>query len=245
MSRAKQRLSVEYMQAHLRRDVGGVVRVMLAFMEPFPRVDMFKLMKDLEIAISGVMRRVWSKRAPWYEKTSASVFYKLFEVTRRYQIPVNLDTVRVFRANMLYDTLAIRIYRDLDPLREIGRFLKVYKRDVTGTEIATIRNVVNAGIQGMQTIQRFLDRPIFELNPMIKKSAFVVTEILKLITNAIGITAVTGLILAYLQYREGLDFDLVTIAAEIVSNKAWAVLLGILIVISTRRIQVRLSDLDG
>lgn len=50
--------------------------------------------------------------------------------TSEVQDPVKLDTVRSFRANMLYDTLAVRIHPELDPLREIWRFLRNYERNL-------------------------------------------------------------------------------------------------------------------
>jgi ubiquinone biosynthesis protein len=261
MNQSKKRLSMDYIAAHARKDIGGVVRSLLAFMEPFPNVDMHKVMKDLEMSVGAAMHRVWSKRAPWYEKTSATVFYRLFAVTQKYRIPVNLDTVRSFRANMLYDTLAVRIHPELNPLREIRRFLRDYERNleaeasrairhrvehglITGADVAMARDLVSVGVNGVRFLQRQLEGPLFDVSKAVKKSAYCIAEVIKLVVNSFAVTCMVGIVISYLRYRRGLDLDLDVIFTQTLTNGAWYVILGMMLLITVRRINIRLTDLD-
>jgi len=261
MSKGKQKLSLETYAAQAKKDVGTAVRCMVAFMEPLPPIDLHQLIKELEMTIGSAMHRMWSRHAPWYEKTSAGLYLKLFEVTQKYDIPVNLDTVRAFRANMLYDTLAMRIYPELDTIDAIKDFLRDYDESlrksagaglrkrlrkglVTGSEIAFLNEAVDLGARGLGLMRRVLDQPQFSISYMVEKSVFAVIEGVKLVSTLATVSLVAGVIVGIARTKQGLPLDYETIPRALLSSKLYFVALGLPSLITVRRIMMRLKDND-
>jgi hypothetical protein len=54
------------------------------------------------------------KDSPWYERTSSTMWLDFFDLSPRYQLPVNPDTARMFRANLLYYAPATRLDHNAD-----------------------------------------------------------------------------------------------------------------------------------
>lgn len=261
MSSGKQKLSLETYAAQAKRDVGTAVRCMMAFMEPLPPIDLHQLVKELEMSVGSAMHRMWSKHAPWYEKTSAGLYLKLFEVTQKYNIPVNLDTVRAFRANMLYDTLAMRIYPELDTIDAIKDFLRDYDKSlrrsasaglqkrlrnglIKGNEIALAREAMDLGARGLGMMRRYFDLPRFSISYMVKKSAFAVIELVRLVGTLAAVSVLAGAFLAISRARQGLPLDLDAIVQSLLSSRLYYVAIGLPSAVTVRRIMMRLKDND-
>nr|CCE88383.1 ABC transporter protein [Sorangium cellulosum] len=197
----------------IQKDIVGVVRATLSFMEPLPPIDINQFQKELELEFAPIYQRIWSKKAPWYEKTTASVYMKLFAMTRKYNVPVNLDTVRSFRANMLYDTLALRIFPELDVIRENRKFLRDVNRNakrqamkglrkrlseglISGQDLQAIQDMQVVGRRMMNFVRQYMGRPIFNYAFTIEKSVFAVMEIVKLLVAVSVMTAVVFVAIA-------------------------------------------------
>lgn len=96
-------------------DADGALDVMLRDLAPLPRVDAATLSNELRKRLL-MHQLAWADRptrtsqgARWWERTTASIWVANMEVAQRFEIPVNLDTLRFMRATMAYDTLAYRI----------------------------------------------------------------------------------------------------------------------------------------
>lgn len=96
-------------------DADGALDVMTRDLAPLPRVDASALTHELRKRLLA-HQLAWADRpsrtsagARWWERTTASIWVANMEVAQRFEIPVNLDTLRFMRATMAYDTLAYRI----------------------------------------------------------------------------------------------------------------------------------------
>src|SRR5262249_44586457 len=108
MSSGKRTLHQEMVSAQSQKDIHGMARAIMGMLEPLPHIDLHQFEKEVEFVVWTSMCKMWSKHSPWYDKTSSALWLSIFDMTRRYEMPVNLDTVRLLRANMLYDSLAVR-----------------------------------------------------------------------------------------------------------------------------------------
>ncbi|XXX76169.1 AarF/UbiB family protein [Sorangium sp. So ce134] len=234
MSVGKRELFREVSVYQTQKDIVGVVRACMSALEPLPPIDINQFQKELELEFSPIFQRVWSERAPWYEKTTASVYMKLFAVTRKFNVPVNLDTVRAFRANMLYDTLALRVFPDLNVIRAHKKFLrdadKNTKREamnglrkrlseglISGQDIQAIQDMQVMGRRMMSFARQYMGRPIFNYAFTIEKSVFAVMEVIKLVAAVCIVTAVAFAAIAIPskifhevreQYQQTADLDI-------------------------------------
>lgn len=259
VSKSKQKLTLEYLRAQANKDVGHAVRCMIAFMEPLPPIDLHKFMKELEMAIAGAMHRMWSKHAPWYEKTSAGMFMTLFGITQQYDIPVNLDTVRSFRANMLYDTLATRIYPDIDPMKTMTDFLRNYNQHLidefklgmtmrlqhgglTGDDVTTLNEVMTLGSRGLGLARRLLDRPTFSFTYLLEKWAAILVELQSMLRTILAVTVIAFSIVAVIHRYHGIPFDPKAIFMELLASRLYLFSIACPAFTAMRRIMMRLRD---
>jgi ubiquinone biosynthesis protein len=119
------RIRWELLTHLVRNDVSAAARSAVAMLEPLSHVDPDALVKRAEMVWWKYLYAMRSKRAEWWERTSAGLWLGLFESTREFGLQINLDTLRMLRASLLYDTLAARLWPKLDD----SAFLK-YRRDM-------------------------------------------------------------------------------------------------------------------
>jgi ubiquinone biosynthesis protein len=261
MSSGKRRMMLDYMVAVSKRDVAASVRSVIGFLEPLPPIDMNSFIKEMEIDMGQALLRLWSKRAPWYEKTSAAGYFKAMALTQKYQVPVSLDTVRTFRANMLYDTLAMRIDPDLDMVGVVKDFLKDTRKAtkeeakkalrrrlkrglLDGTELQIIDEVKDVTGRVIQFARRYLDRPLVNFTYMVEKSVFAVVATIRFFAMVVFMTAVAIFGVAAFRIRYGLSLDISLILGAVFSSTIYYSLIALMGVITLRRITLRLRDQD-
>lgn len=111
----------EVVRLALAEDHSAIARVMLNDVSPLPLLDMDSLLREMEASFSRYIRALRTPGAHWSERITAGIWMEMLEVTRRYKIQLNLDTIRAIRAFMLYDTV---VYR-LNPESGTGELQKV------------------------------------------------------------------------------------------------------------------------
>jgi ubiquinone biosynthesis protein len=119
------RIRGELLNHLVRNDVSAAARAAVAMLEPLAHVDPDELVKRAEQVWWKFLYAMRSKGAQWWERTSAGLWLGLFEATREFGLQINLDTLRMLRASLLYDTLAARLWPKLDD----SAFLK-YRKDM-------------------------------------------------------------------------------------------------------------------
>lgn len=111
------------------RDAAGGAETAIKMLEPLPPIDVDAFSKELEQLYWSYIRANASKHAEWWEKSSGRLWMRFAGLARKWGLPVNLDTLRLFRATFLFDTIVMRLDPTLDMPREFRRFLRSeYKR---------------------------------------------------------------------------------------------------------------------
>ncbi|MDI1433116.1 ABC1 kinase family protein [Polyangium sorediatum] len=261
MDRVKKEAALDQLHFMLQNDLSSMIQCMLAVMQPLPPIDVDKFAKDVEVKIAQNLQRLMSKRAEWYEKTTASGWFTMMSTTQKYQLPMNLDTVRAFRANMLYDTLALRVYPRLEPLNVWRKFLKQFdenaKRDakkalqkrltgglLTGAESRAIDETVSVVSRAMKSARRLMDQPMLSFSYMVEKSIFTVVEVMRLAILLSATLFMGSLVAMVVRKVQGLPLDMVDIARSVATHTVFLVVAGLISLVSVRRITLRLGDLD-
>ncbi|MCK6525497.1 AarF/ABC1/UbiB kinase family protein, partial [Myxococcota bacterium] len=98
---------------NLDEDVLGVATVAVYELSPLPGLSHDDLLKETERKFAEYFTAAQAPGAKWYEKTSAGLWVKMLEVSQRHQIGLNLDTLRMMRSTLLYDSLAYRLFPGL------------------------------------------------------------------------------------------------------------------------------------
>jgi len=246
--------------SHMNEDVAGMVQCALAILEPLPPIDVDEFSKKVEAVFWQVLCALQSKRAEWWERTSARIWISFLKLVREYSIPMNINTLRMIRATLLYETVAARLYRKADPFREYLRFseaagARARRRLRQGIEqVATkglpkqtflrIEQLLEAANRTLYLFQRLLDAPQMRFSMLIGKAAFTVSLAFRTVAILGGTALVaTGVVLLVGSFTpsDGPSGPLAA-ALRVVTSKtflAWVVVLGAL---QVRRLLFRVGD---
>jgi ubiquinone biosynthesis protein len=195
------------------QNVQGLVECSLAILEPLPPIDTEAFAADLEVMFWDWIHAMQSEHAEWWEKASGMMWMKFAAITRRYNVAITAEIVRIFRATFLYDTAVFRLWRQLDMSveyrryhREAGRrarkrvrkwLRKRLNHHLTYDDYVHVENLWRIGNQAIARVQRFLDNPQPLFGRMISKAAFGFSLILRLVaalfaTYAVMIVGLVG-----------------------------------------------------
>jgi predicted unusual protein kinase regulating ubiquinone biosynthesis (AarF/ABC1/UbiB family) len=241
-----------------RKDIRAIVQIMLRLMEPMPPIDVHEFQKALERNYFETALPQWSKQSEWYERTSAAGWITFFEMTRQYELPANPDVVRAFRANLLYDIVALRLDPDLNMLdarheidktvskmvaKDVKRDLsRWFKRGFRDQDYVMLRNALGIGVQGLFTAQRFLEKPSIAFSYMIEKSALAVLVITRFVLTSVAILLIWSGVVSIIRFTQGYRSHFNQVAWDVATAWQFHILIGILLLLSVRRITVRLGD---
>ena len=142
---------LEVVRHLVRADATAISGIMLSDLSPLPKFDSNAFKREMDKPIHDLLMAVEDPSSYWSERMVASVWLRMLEVTRRYQLRVNLDTIRSIRAFLLYDTVAFRLDPTLD-----DAVLERYLHQVTTRQARRVR----ARYRRMQT------RPGYPLLPI-------------------------------------------------------------------------------
>src|SRR5205823_13678978 len=111
-----------------KADAEGMARATLKMLEPLPPIDVSSLVKFLEAEFRVVLCTfsVKAKYTEWWERTSIRLWLALVKTARHYGLSMNMDTLKMLRGSLLYDTVAVR----LDPtISRPGNYQKFLRKD--------------------------------------------------------------------------------------------------------------------
>lgn len=250
---------------HEQEDIGRMVQAALAILEPLPPIDIDEFSKRLEMVFWQDLYAFKSKHAQWWERTSAKIWIKFLELAREFHIPMNLNTLRMIRSTLLYETIAARLYNRVSAYREhriynksagkrarrrvrnkIHRWLfRGFKKE----EYLAIEELMNMGNRVAYLAQRWLDTPPFRFSLLVNKFVYAVSVSLRGVLTFVFSTLAGGF--GVLGYRlltlgsHGLaHLDIWGACLEVLSYRPYQMLIGVIIFLNIRRVMFRFFDKD-
>jgi ubiquinone biosynthesis protein len=252
----EQRWATERTVACMRRgDVEGMSRATLRLFEPFPPMDITPLMREARAENSRVLRTFGTKAryTHWWERTSAAQWLAVLKATRQYYVPVNLNTLRIIRATLLYDTLALRLDGTIDRFqvyhefrRELGRFARRRARrrlrDTVREAAVRLEELAETAEELIERAQHTLSSPVAEFASLIAKGIFVLASLGRTAWSLAVVTAAAGAVVAAGQYIRTGSTDAATVLVSLRGNTVYAVVMIAVAVLNVRQILFRIRD---
>lgn len=188
-------------------DVNGIVYATLALLEPIAIFDIDEFSQKLEAMFFQDLYAYKSKHAAWWERTSANLWYRVFQLMGEYGVSPNLNTVRMIRATMLSDSLAARLHPTIDHYREYRRYARGADRRAkkrlekkirlsASTKWRQAELLFDGAYRFIFLLQRRLDTPFFHFSRMITKASYVSMILIK--TTLSFLVAIMALLAAWL-----------------------------------------------
>jgi ubiquinone biosynthesis protein len=210
-------------QYYSKEDVGGMVNMVISIMEPIdPVKGVHQFKKDLLDAWWTGFYGIKSNHADWWERSSFRLWLKFFELIRKHEIPIPRNMVRMVRATLLYDTVAARLYREINVFKEFQKYSDdVAKRARRRIEESAIRQlllgpddrnflkaqqIVDVGNGILFRVQKFLDDPAWNFAEVAGKIYSAIRAFVRMfiISVCVGIVAfMTGILLYQIHENTG------------------------------------------
>lgn len=258
--RLNQRFMVE---SFLAGDVTSAAEAATRTLMPLPRINVHELKKKIEASMGSYLLAARDDDSEWWERTSAAVWIELISVSREFGLSVNLDTLRLARSTLLYDTLVYRLYREVDWLKEYRRYAKRRSRRRAKRSRRRIEKVspglrrdmmveqyeegMEQARHGLWRAQQLADDIPYQFDSAIGKGAFAAQVLIRFaLWTFVLVPATAAMIFGYLWLRH----DEVTqlhgseLIRTLVAQPAVAAVVGVFLFISLRRILFRLVDVD-
>jgi predicted unusual protein kinase regulating ubiquinone biosynthesis (AarF/ABC1/UbiB family) len=245
---------------HLRNeDIGRMVNALITLAGPFPPIDVDRFVKALEAIFTDWVFALKSPDAEWWERSSATNWLRYIAVAQEFGVPVALETIQFFRATVLYDSIAIRLNKDVDIAHEwkvyaesAGRAARkrtrrlIQKRlgGLTKMDYLRIEQAVDTASQFFFKVQRSADIPIFQFRNIVGKISYITSLLLRV--GFLGILA-GGVAVIVDQLAERLFGYTIVWSSTIeamMSYRLVQLILLIAAVVLIRRVIIRLNDPD-
>jgi predicted unusual protein kinase regulating ubiquinone biosynthesis (AarF/ABC1/UbiB family) len=201
----------ELFRRQARRDLDGIVQVFGNVLSPLPQTDVHGLLKAAEAKVARWQYGFDSKQPEWWERCSSGLWIGILEMAREHRLPVNIETVRFFRASLLCESTALRLYDRANGPKEFARYQEAANRRLRRRIVRRWQRETNAGqvlihydrvsdLAGrlMYRLEDYSDQPATSFLAALNKGSYVISHILRLgvlvvFTTAFGVAAVAGL----------------------------------------------------
>ncbi len=120
---------IRFINSFAKDDIDGMVRNMIASLEPLPPLDLEEYTNEMTHAMREFLFTAKSKAATWQERCSGRAMSAMAEISRRYKIPMRSDVLRYFRASFQFDSIVYRLNPHLDSRKEVRRYFSDRARE--------------------------------------------------------------------------------------------------------------------
>lgn len=243
-----------------QQDVSGAVRAAFTMFEPVPHVDMDAVSAKAESVWRDLYYSLKYKHAPWWERTTAMLWLKFLEVVREFNIPLTIDSLRMLRSSLLYDTLAARLHPRLNMLKEYARYQKGHRRrmgkklawkaanfqlkDLVRTVATSSNRLSHLGGRLLFRLDRISDLRMTRFFSMASKASFVMTQILDKGAEVMKVTAAAiGAVMVYRYVQDG-SIEILSTVRQVILHPAYLGFQGVQTIRIVREVGFRFHDAD-
>lgn len=260
ISSEKRNRLFEFARCRQRKDISGMVKAAITLLEPLPRVDLDAMAKDLERLYFKGATPIWSKEARWWERTSAPIWLSLMQVTRKYNLPVNQDTIKGLRATLLYDTLAARLDNEIDHKRLFrklvrdqmqlygkrvrARLKKRMRHGLSLEDYAKVEDLSRLGSKVIEQVRRLVENPPFNFSYSIGKPIYAALTVLRVSAFLVLMLLAATTLGASVQLIRGSAVSIVAMLQQVLSSRYFLILAALATLVALRRIMFRFNDRD-
>jgi predicted unusual protein kinase regulating ubiquinone biosynthesis (AarF/ABC1/UbiB family) len=245
------------------RDIGGMVQAAMAIIEPLPPIDKDDFGARLESMFWNDLYAIESKNSAWYERISSRLWLGFMKLTRQFDIPMRLNTLRMIRASMLADTIAARLDHDQNSYKEFRyyergaglrakrRLRKRLRMLCSPRKFTRLEQGFDSGIKFFYRVQKTLESlNSINIVPQISKAAEMIKQFLQwlfTVGSVAGAASLIAIVMQFVTYRAGIGEAPRTFTQNYggVLMNGWFQLFALAVAgIMMRRVYYRMSDRD-
>jgi predicted unusual protein kinase regulating ubiquinone biosynthesis (AarF/ABC1/UbiB family) len=248
----------ELQHCQSRQDVGGMVRCAFEMIEPLPPIDVDAMRREAEEVFSDSVRAIESDHAEWWERTSAGVWIGFMTLVRKYHVRIDLDVLRMVRSTLLYDTLAARLYPDLDIYAEFRRYRRGMAKSARRRFGRRLRRMLTRGPDNdlflrveelgalghhlTYKLERLSQAPTFKFSALAGKAVYAMSSLIRVTLGSFALLGIATLVRLAVDARREVALVPLRTLAETAASPLYLGLVAFLLLLTTRRVLARLDD---
>jgi hypothetical protein len=222
-------------------------------------MDVHRLASTMEQVYAEWVYAMISKDAEWWERSSASAWLRYIEVAQEYGLPVALETIQLFRATLLYDSIITRLNPQINVAREYQvyaaqaakearkRVRKVFRERMWGPtdmDYLFLEQIADTATQFLFKLQRSVEDPLIHFRNIVGKIAYSASLLLRMAYLAAALAGIALLADSIWKSWTGNKIDWSGLI-EVGTSFGWIqLILIVLTLVVIRRIVIRLSQPD-
>jgi ubiquinone biosynthesis protein len=245
-------------------DPQGMAQTTISIFEPLPAIDPEAFSHALANIYRSLLIANECSNATWEEKCAGGMWMSVIGVCREFNIPMNLDTIRIFRATFMYDSIIYRLNPKLDPREEYTRYEQRYNRHcrkrvvnslfrrgggLLTQDFARLVENLALGDRLVNRVQKFIDTPKYTFGYSVNKVAFFFSTMTKSIIRMLQVLVLVSLVAIGATYLdssiesdETIKFG--TVMYRVVMDPIF-ITIGLLYLLQTlHKVMFRIDDID-
>jgi ubiquinone biosynthesis protein len=243
------------------RDPQNMARSSLVLMEPLPPIDLIELTQELETYNWQLLYSLEASpnSQSWQDRTSAMQWVGIINLARKYGISIDIEVLRLLRATLLTESMALRLDPEIDFVEQYRKFIdykaEQARRRVTETILERLDGKSTEQLiiridRVFQTVEGLLNRTIHQFslpsvnfNVLMSKWSYAVTTLVRFITFGCIVTAAAvglGAAYSYIGTRQPINLQEVFTLA--VTNPFYQLIILVLLFVNGRTVLFRLDD---
>jgi ubiquinone biosynthesis protein len=246
---------------HLKEgDIGRMVNAMVTLAGPLPPIDVDGFVKALEAIFADWVYAIKSTDAEWWERGFAINWLRYVAVAQEFGVPISLETIQFFRATVIYDSIVIRLNKDVDIVQEwtiytewAGRAARkrthkqVRKRlgGFTKMDYLRIEQGIDIADQFLFRLQRSVDIPVVEFRNIAGKISYVMSLLIRV--GSLGILGGAAAVIVDQVAKRlfGYTIDWPRFIETLMTYRLTQLTLVVVALVLVRRVLIRLSEPDA
>lgn len=248
---------IELNRRLMNDDLGGASAVSISILAPLPAVDVEALRRKIQHVSWEYHIKLKTKESEWWERTSAAIWISMIECTKEFNLPVNIDVLRLARSSLLFDTLACRLDPSIDAKNSFKDWLRASSRRGQRRAERRGNRAARAGfamlVYELDALAETAQKGAFWLTHMTRelpkdfvaaqsKAAFFATTMLRAFTGAALLVAAAALGLVFWEgYGAAVSSHGGPMRA-VMAHPAAQLLVALTLIGAVRRVQARLAQ---
>ena len=255
----QQKIALEQMVLSMKnQDVESMTRASLSLVDPLPPVDVPSLVKHFQDEYMRVLHtfNTPAKYTQYWERTSARQWLVLIRISQQFNLPMNLHMLRMIRATLLYDSIVLRLDRQLDRYQEYTQFMKDRAQLVKKKWRSNLKD--NAGDHFFLNVEELgktftdlmirtqttLGKPLVNLGSTVDKWIFSASVISRMLGRILLVTLLGLGLFGLAAYLDREPFSFFGALLALAQNGLYQAFLAAALILNIRHILFRLQDRD-
>jgi hypothetical protein len=247
-----------------QRDPQNMARAALILMEPLPPIDLIELTQELEGHNWQLIYALEAKpqSLAWQDRTSAVLWTGIMRLARKHGIVMDIQVLRLLRATLLFESMAVRLHPKIDFVRQYWKFntdraeqarrrmtdaLLAIQDGKTDEQLIIRMDRIATILEGFFVRTRhMLSLPSVNFSSLTSKWSFAFYTLLRFLGAVLAVTVLAGLLVSLNLIASGRPaMSVYELISFLIGNPLYQAMLLLLLLLNGRTVLFRMDDRES